>query len=79
MIPSLLRHAIFWIAAVLCVVGEIAIMRSMFRGSRVVAPDHPPDAGADVPRGRPVAELVWALLPAVMLVVILIFTLGTIR
>ena len=76
MIPSLpLREAIFGIAAVLCVVGEISIMRSMFRGSR----DRSSGAGADVPRGRPVAELIWALLPAVVLVVILVLTLGAIR
>ena len=74
--PSpLLRDAIFWIAAALCVIGEIAILRSMHRGSRPVTPDRSPPVDADVPRGRPVTEVVWAVLPAMGLIVLLILTL----
>lgn len=75
----LLREAIFWVAAALCLVAEIAILRSMLRGSRVVTPDRSPAVDADVPRGRPVAELIWAVLPAVALAVILTLTHGAIR
>lgn len=69
-----LRVAIFWIAAILCVVAEIAILRSMMRGSRAasVNPAHASDAV--VPRARPVIELVWALVPAIGLILILILT-----
>ena len=80
MIPSLLlREVIFWIAAALCLIAEIAILRSMLRGSRSVTPDRSPAADADVPRGRPIAEVIWAVLPAVALAVILVLTRGEIR
>ena len=80
MIPSLfLREAIFWIAAVLCVVAEIAILRSMLRGSRIATPDRSPAVDADLPRARPLSELIWAVLPAIGLAVILVLTRGAIR
>ena len=74
-----LRVAIFWIAALLCVVAEIAILRSMLRGTRGPAPA--PDGATDtaVPRGRPAVELLWAIVPAVGLIVILILTRGAVR
>jgi heme/copper-type cytochrome/quinol oxidase subunit 2 len=80
MIPGLLlREAIFWIAAALCLIAEIAILRSMFRGSRIATPDRSPAVDAEVPRGRPVTEVIWAVLPAVGLIVILTLTWGAIR
>jgi hypothetical protein len=80
MIPSLfLREAIFWIAAALCVVAEIAILRSMLRGTRLATPDRSPAVDAEVPRARPVSELIWAVLPAIGLVIILVLTRGAIR
>jgi hypothetical protein len=80
MIPGLLlREAIFWIAAALCVVAEIAILRSMFRGSRTTSPDRSPSVDADVPRARAIGETVWALLPAIALAVILTLTRGAVR
>lgn len=80
MIPSLfLRESIFWIAAALCVVAEVAILRSMLRGSRIATPDRSPAVDADVPRARPVSELIWAVLPAIGLVLILVLTRGAIR
>ena len=80
MMPSLLlREAIFWIAAALCVAAEIAILRSMLRGSRPVTPDRSPAVDTDVPRGQPLAEIIWAVLPAVALMVVLILTRGAIR
>ena len=79
MVPSLLREVIFWLAAAVCVVAEIAILRSMFRGSHLATPDRSPAVDAEVPRGRPVAEIVWAILPAVALVVILVLTRNAVR
>ena len=68
-----LRLAIFWIAALLCIVAEILILRSMLRASRA-ARATPAYTDAIVPRGRPAVELIWALLPAVGLIVILALT-----
>ncbi len=80
MSPSLpVREAIFWIAALLCVVAEIAILRSMLRGSRVTSADRSPFVDADVPRSRPGVELVWAVVPAVALIFVLTLTHGALR
>jgi hypothetical protein len=80
MSPSLpVREAIFWIAALLCTIAEIAILRSMLRGSRATAPDRSASVDANMPRGRPGAELVWAVLPAIGLIVILALTHGALR
>ena len=75
-----LRVAIFWIAALLCVVAELAILRSMRRGSRAGAgasAGNPSDAA--MPRGRPATELIWAVVPAVGLILVLIVTWEAIR
>lgn len=74
-----LRVAIFWIAALLCVVAEIAILRSMLRGSRTVPSAAATAPDSLVPRGRPTVELVWAVLPALGLILILYLTRGAIR
>jgi hypothetical protein len=72
------RVAIFWIAAIMCIVAEIAILRSMLRGSRA---NHAgsSDADAVVPRGRPAVELIWAILPALGLILVLALTRGAVR
>ena len=74
-----LRVAIFWVAALLCIVAEIAILRSMLRGSRsgAATPDTLPDSV--VPHSRPSVELVWAIVPAIGLIAILALTRGAIR
>jgi hypothetical protein len=68
-----MREAIFWFAVALCVIAEIAILRSMGRASRHPAGDASP-AGDAVPRSRPLPEMIWAVLPAVGLAVALAFT-----
>ena len=73
-----LRVGIFWIAVVLCVIAELAILRSMLRGSRAGAVSAPAPE-TSVPRGRPIVEMVWAIIPAVALVVVLILTRNAIR
>lgn len=62
-----LAEAIFWIAAAACVVAEIAILRSTYAARRVVKSDL-------VPSASPGGEVTWAVLPAVMLVVLLAAT-----
>jgi hypothetical protein len=47
----------------------------MHRGSRAATPDRSPAVDAEVPRGQPVTEVVWAVLPAVGLIVLLVLTL----
>ena len=75
-----LRVAIFWTAAVLCAVAELAILRSIVRASRARAvPSAEGSAGDAVPRGRPAMELIWAVVPAVGLVFVLIMTRNAIR
>ena len=57
----LLGETIFWIAAVCCLVAQVAIVRSTMRS-------HAPAAtGQQVPRPRAGAELAWVLLPALLL------------
>ena len=74
-----LRVAIFWIAAFMCIVAEIGILRSMLRGSRANAAVTSNERDALVPRGRPAVELVWAILPALGLILVLALTRGAIR
>ena len=74
-----LRAAIFWIAAILCVIAELAILRSMLRGSRSIVAGPAEGSQASVPRGRPVMEMVWAIVPAVALIVVLALTREAIR
>ncbi|MFN2637694.1 MAG: hypothetical protein ABR585_11760 [Gemmatimonadaceae bacterium] len=62
-----LAEAIFWIAAIACVVGEIAIVRAAF------------GAGAErkseaVPATRRSSEIAWALIPAMALSLLLVVT-----
>jgi hypothetical protein len=69
-----LRAAIFWVAAIVCVAAELAILRSTFRVSRAALAPDGEHAATVAPRGRPAVEIVWAVLPAIALVVALIFT-----
>ena len=73
-----LRVAIFWVATILCIIAEAAILRSMLRGSRPGA-GRADAAGANVPRGRPVMEVLWAVVPAIGLVFVLVMTRNAIR
>jgi len=62
-----LAEAIFWIAALACVVAEIAILRSTYAARRVEKSDLVPSAS----RG---GEIVWPIVPAVMLAFLLAVT-----
>lgn len=61
--------AIFWSAAVCCVVAQIAILRSALARHRP-----PADAPPTMPPLRRGIEVVWALLPAIALAVVLLAT-----
>lgn len=62
-----LADAIFWIAAIACVIAEIAILRSTYVAQRV-------EKSALVPAARQSGEIVWAIIPALGLSVLLAFT-----
>ncbi|MEO8577391.1 MAG: hypothetical protein ABI556_11845 [Gemmatimonadales bacterium] len=63
-----LTEPIFWIAAALCVVAEVAILRSAF-----IPRSHASDTGPipNSPRG---AEMMWAVIPAIGLAFLLAAT-----
>ena len=63
-----LGDAIFWIAVACCVVAQAAIVRAAVLAPRADAP------AAAVPRPRRVAEVVWAVLPALALAFALVAT-----
>ena len=67
-----LAETIFWIAAVACVIAELAILRSTFAARRANKSDLVPSAS---PRG----ELAWAIIPALALAVVLTATWGRIE
>ena len=62
-----LAETIFWIAALACAVAEIAILRSIIAQRRA-------QNSALIPSSSPLAELIWAIVPAIALSVLLIAT-----
>jgi heme/copper-type cytochrome/quinol oxidase subunit 2 len=62
-----LAEGIFWIAALACIVAEIAILRSTYAARKV-------EQSALVPEASRSGEIVWAIVPAVALSVLLIAT-----
>jgi hypothetical protein len=59
-----LAETIFWIAAIACVIAEIAILRSTFAARSA-------NKSELVPTASPRGELAWAIIPALALVVVL--------
>ena len=68
-----IRTALFWIAAALCVVAELVILRSLLFGRARAAERGMTDAGPVARTKRP-AEIAWALLPAAGLLLVLYLT-----
>ncbi len=64
----ILTDGLFWLSVVCCTIAQFFIIRSV-RGTR-----HVPEPSAGVPRSRDSVEFVWAVLPAIGLVVLLLFT-----
>ena len=60
-LPQTLLDAIFWIAAVGCVVAQFFILRAVWRVAPIVSAVH------TVPAPRRALEVAWAILPALML------------
>lgn len=70
--PPLVTDAIFWVAVVCCLVAQVAILRSTFRAN-TESPEHVAGNLEMRPVNRSM-EAVWAILPAVGLVVLFFFT-----
>ena len=56
---------IFWIAAALCVIAEIAILRAAF-----IPRSHASESGP-IPHSPRGAEMIWAVIPAIALALLL--------
>ena len=62
-----LAETIFWIAAVACVIAEIAILRSTSAARRATKSELVPSSSTQ-------SEVAWAIIPAVALVLLLTAT-----
>jgi heme/copper-type cytochrome/quinol oxidase subunit 2 len=67
-----LNEIIFGVAALTCLIAQVAIVRSVLR-------PHGRTQTVRVPRSRPFMEIVWVVLPAVVLASVLVITWRTIR
>jgi heme/copper-type cytochrome/quinol oxidase subunit 2 len=67
--PFHIADAVFWIAVALCVIAQLAIIRSA-----IVSPARPSDSSAPTSSARRAAEIAWAVLPGVALVVLFFYT-----
>jgi heme/copper-type cytochrome/quinol oxidase subunit 2 len=61
-----LAEPIFWIAAVICIVAEIALLRSAFVPHRQTA--------ESLPHSQRGLEMIWAIVPAIGLAILLAAT-----
>jgi heme/copper-type cytochrome/quinol oxidase subunit 2 len=58
-------ETVFWIAAALCVIAELAILRAVF------VPRTDVSISAPVPQSSRGAEMLWAVIPAIGLAALL--------
>ncbi|MEP6992453.1 MAG: hypothetical protein ABJA80_16085 [bacterium] len=59
---------LFWLSVACCAIAQVFIIRSV-RGTRYV-----PEPSAGVPHSRGTMEMLWAVIPAIGLAVLLVFT-----
>jgi heme/copper-type cytochrome/quinol oxidase subunit 2 len=64
---------LFWLSVACCALAQFFILRSVGATRRASAPD------ATLPRQRGAVEMLWAVLPAVGLAVLLVFTWRAVR
>jgi heme/copper-type cytochrome/quinol oxidase subunit 2 len=70
---STFANGLFWLSVACCALAQFFILRS------VGASRHSSGATPGLPRHRGVLEIVWAVLPAVGLAVLLLFTWRAVR
>ena len=68
------RLALFWVAAAICVVAEVALLRSLLFGRARAAEQSATGPMSEAIRARRPAEVAWAILPAVGLLFVLYLT-----
>jgi hypothetical protein len=66
--PLSLPSLLFWSSAACCLIAQVLIVRSVLRVQTL------PEPRPELPRSRSGVELFWALLPAVALGVLFLFT-----
>lgn len=71
--PFSFADGLFWLSVACCAVAQWFIIRSV-RGTR-----HVPEPTAAVPRSGHAMETMWAVIPAICLVVLLFFTWRAVR
>jgi heme/copper-type cytochrome/quinol oxidase subunit 2 len=59
---------LFWASVACCLIAQLLIVRSVFGARHLAQPS------TDLPRSRAGVEVLWALIPAVALAVLLVFT-----
>ena len=64
---------LFWLSVACCAIAQFFIIRSV-RGNR-----HVPEPSATAPHSGRAMEIMWAVLPAIGLVVLLVFTWRAVR
>jgi heme/copper-type cytochrome/quinol oxidase subunit 2 len=68
------RLALFWAAVAVCLIAELAILRSLLFGRARAAEQSATGPLSDAIRERRPAEIAWAILPAVGLLFVLYLT-----
>jgi hypothetical protein len=68
------RLGLFWIATAVCVVAELAILRSLLFGRARAAERSATGPLSDAIRARRPSEIAWAIIPAVGLLFVLYLT-----
>ena len=66
--PLSARHILFWSSAICCLFAQVLIVRSVLSVRSL------PEPRPELARSRGSVELFWALLPAVALGVLFVFT-----
>jgi heme/copper-type cytochrome/quinol oxidase subunit 2 len=69
-----IRSTLFWVAAACCILAELAILRSLLFGRARAAEQRQTDRAIGIARTSRPAEIAWALLPAIGLMLVLYLT-----
>ena len=64
---------LFWLSVACCAIAQFFILRSVGAARRA------PEPAASLPRQRSAMEMLWAVLPAIGLAVLLVFTWRAVR
>ncbi len=67
-------EATFWVAAVACLVAQVAIVRSVLVARAPAREAHSGAGPAGPPAPRRAAEVAWAVIPALGLALVLVLT-----